>query len=83
MEPAYANQLTAFAKSVGNSFNSALLLNFFINMLLGGALSQIFTTIKKVSLMIHLLIINVNIPANAEVFFAGLLGFVTFNLIDI
>jgi hypothetical protein len=33
--------------------------------------------------MVHLLIINVNIPANATVFFSGLLGFVTFNLIDI
>ncbi len=30
-----------------------------------------------------MLIINVNIPANALVFFGGLLGFVTFNLIDI
>ena len=33
--------------------------------------------------MMHLLIINVNIPANAQVFFKYLLNFVTFNLIDI
>jgi hypothetical protein len=67
---------------VKNSSRTALLLNFLVNLVLGGALSQIFSTIKKVSLMVHLLIINVNIPANATVFFSGLLGFVTFNLID-
>ena len=32
--------------------------------------------------MIHLLLINVMIPANAQIFFSGLLGFVTFGLID-
>lgn len=33
--------------------------------------------------MVHLLIINVKIPANAQVFFAGLLGFVTFDIIEL
>jgi hypothetical protein len=33
--------------------------------------------------MVHLLTINVKIPANALLFFQGLLNFVTFNLIDI
>jgi hypothetical protein len=33
--------------------------------------------------MVHLLIVNVRIPANAQLFFGVLLEFVTFNLIDL
>jgi hypothetical protein len=33
--------------------------------------------------MVHLLIVNVNIPANAQIYFNGLLSFVTFSLYDI
>lgn len=33
--------------------------------------------------MVHLLIINVKIPANAQMFFAGLLTFVTFDIIEL
>jgi hypothetical protein len=38
---------------------------------------------RKLTIMVHLLIINVKIPANAQYFFSGLLSFVTFNLIDL
>jgi magnesium-transporting ATPase (P-type) len=33
--------------------------------------------------MVHLLIVNVRIPANAQAFFAGLLSFVTFDIIEL
>jgi hypothetical protein len=39
--------------------------NFAFNMLLGGALSQMFSAINKLSIMVHLLVINVKIPPNA------------------
>lgn len=35
------------------------------------------------TIMVHLLIINVKIPANAQMFFAGLLTFVTFDIIEL
>jgi len=38
---------------------------------------------RKLTIMVHLLITNVRIPANAQYFFAGLLEFVTFDLIDL
>ena len=41
------------------------------------------STIKKVQIMLHLLIIEVDIPANAQMFFSGLLNLVTFNMIDL
>ena len=38
---------------------------------------------RKLTIMVHLLIVNVKIPANAQYFFSGLLSFVTFNLFDL
>jgi len=41
-----------------------------------------FAAIKKLQIMVHLLVINVRIPANAQVYFSVLLQLVTFNFID-
>ena len=57
--------------------------NFFINLFLGGALQQLLGAIKKFAITVHLLITNVRVPTNAQLFFSGLLNFVTFNLIDL
>ena len=57
--------------------------NFVINLFLGGALQQLFSAIRKLTIMVHLLIINVKIPANAQLFFAALLGFVSFDIIEL
>jgi hypothetical protein len=46
-------------------------------------LSQLFAAIRKLTIMVHLLIINVQIPANASLFFTCLLNFVTFNIVNL
>jgi hypothetical protein len=56
--------------------------SFTQNLFLGGALSQLFSSIKKLQIMVHLLLTKVRIPANAVVYFAGLLNFVTYDLIN-
>jgi hypothetical protein len=62
---------------------AVIVVNFFVNLLLGGALSQLFQAIRKLTIMVHLLIINVRIPPNASFFFASLLNFVTFNIVNL
>ena len=64
-----AKSLAAAAASIGYTSKAVLIFNFFLNLLLGGALQQIFGAIKKISIMVHLLIVNVNIPANAQIYF--------------
>ena len=56
--------------------------NLAFNFLLGGALSELFAAINKLQIMVHLLVINVQIPANAQIYFSVLLQLVTFNFID-
>jgi hypothetical protein len=54
-----------------------------MNLFLGGALAQLFQAIRKLTIMVHMIIINVRIPANTQIFFSGLLSFVTFNIINL
>ncbi len=60
-----------------------MVFNFFVNIFLGGALQQLFGAIKKLAIMVHMLITNVRVPTNAQLYISGLLNFVTFNLIDL
>jgi len=53
-----------------------------LNAFVGIAIAQLFQSIRKLSIMVHLLIINVRIPANSQFFFERLLKFVTFDIID-
>jgi hypothetical protein len=57
--------------------------NLAMNIFLGGVIQELFSAMRKLTIMVHLLIANVRIPANAQYFFAGLLEFVTFDLIDL
>lgn len=60
-----------------------VVINFVKNLIVGGALSEMFASIKKMQIMIHLAMTNVNFPANAQIFMSGLFSFVTYNLIDL
>jgi len=83
MDPTGSATLQAAAATVKAASKSVVIANFAVNLFLGGALQQLFSAIRKLTIMVHLLIINVSIPANAQVFFAGLLSFVTFDIIEL
>jgi len=61
---------------------SATVATFVLNLFVGTALQEMFAFMKKAQIMVHLLIINVVIPGVAQVFFSGLLSFLTFNIIS-
>ena len=60
-----------------------MIVNFALNMMLSGALQQMLAAMKKMQLMIHMLLINVEIPPTCQIFFSSLLKLVTYELIDI
>ena len=68
---------------VKNSSKAAVIVNFALNMMLSGALQQMLAAMKKMQLMIHMLLINVEIPPTCQIFFSSLLKLVTYELIDI
>lgn len=67
---------------MGDAGKAAVMANLAFNFVLGGALSELFAAISKLQIMVHLLVINVKIPANAQIYFSVLLQLVTFNFID-
>lgn len=67
---------------VKNTSKTVLVFHFLVNLLLGSAIQQLFNSIRKLSIMIHMLIISVNIPANTQFFFAHLFGFVSFDIVE-
>lgn len=83
MDPEGSAGLTAATEIVESASKAVVVLNFAMNLMLGGAIQQLFSAIRKMTIMVHLLIINVKIPANAQMFFAGLLSFVTFDIIEL
>ena len=76
-------KLDKLGKSVGNASKAVVIANLFMNIFLGGALQELFSAMAKMQIMVHLLIVNVKIPANATIYFNGLLSLVTFNIIDL
>jgi len=82
MDPALYGSIEGLAGILANGGKAVVVANFVLNVLLGGALSQLFAAISKLQIMVHLLITNVVIPANAQVFSSGLLSLVTYEIIE-
>jgi len=47
-----------------------------------GVLQQIFSSVKKLQIMVHLMLTNVRMPANAATFFGNLLSIVAYEFVD-
>ncbi len=75
--------MESVAKSVESSSKAIAFGNLLMNFVLGGVLQELFAVMTKLQIMLHLLIVNVQIPPQTLIFFKGLLGMVTFQLIDL
>ena len=70
------NSLTATTKLV-------VVFNFILQIILSGSLQMMFSAMKKLQIIIHLLLINVFIPPNDSMFFSTLLSLVNYNIINL
>ena len=78
IDPALGKKMEGLANAVGNSSKAIAIANLVMNFVLGGVLAELFAVMTKLQIMLHLLIINVQIPPQTLIFFKGLLGMVTF-----
>lgn len=83
MDAGLAATLQKAAITIQNSSKAVVVVNFAMNMVLSGALQQMLSAMKKMQIMIHLLLIDVQIPPACQIFFSSLLNLVTYELIDI
>ena len=54
--------MEAVGETVGNAGKALTIGNFILNMMLGGILQELLSALGKLQIMLHLLIINVNVP---------------------
>lgn len=73
MDPENSKNLILAAKAAENVSKAVIVGQFLMNLFVGSAIQQLFSSIRKLTIMVHLLIINVRIPANAQLFFGVLL----------
>lgn len=74
--------LAGVGLAIQNGSKAVVVANFVLNMALSGMLQEMFAAMKKMQLMIHLLLINVVVPASCQMFFNSLLNLVTYNIVD-
>ena len=56
--------LAGIGAALKNGSKVVVVLNFILNMVLSGVLQEMFAAMKKMQLMIHLLLVNVVVPAS-------------------
>ena len=62
---------------------TSIYFTFFMNLILQGSLQQLLAALKKLQIMVHTMLINVTIPANASIFFGFLLNILAFDVIPL
>ena len=82
LDPALANGLNNLVSAVTDTAKGVMISNFVFNLFLGGLLSELFQSMTKLQIMVHLLITNVLIPANAQIYFSALLSLVTYDFVE-
>lgn len=55
--------------------------SFFIQVLVSGCLQQIFSLINKLQVIVHMVLVNVSIPATASLYFSYLFSILSFSLL--
>ena len=70
---------TAAAASIGTSFS----FNFILNILMSSSMQSMLSSIKNVQVIVHLTLLSVIVPGNAQIFFGAIAEMVAFDPIEI
>ena len=70
---------SASAAAVGSSFS----LNFLLNMLMSTSMNQMLASMKALQIIIHLSLMNVKVPANAQQFNGFISSMVVYDPINV
>ena len=82
IDPALGESLDVAAGAAADATKYAFTSSFFFQLLFIGGLSTLLQMIQNLSIMVHLQLVNVKTPANAQIFFSKLLSIVAFDIIN-
>ena len=82
IDPALGETLDTAAGAAADATKVAFTSSFFFQLLFIGGLSALLHMIQNLSIIVHLQLVNVKTPANAQIFFSKLLSIVAFDIIN-
>ena len=83
IDPEMAEAIGAAASATSASFGSSISFNFILNIIMSSSLNSMLSAIKNVQVVVHLTLLSVVVPANAQIFYGAIAELVAFDPIEI
>ena len=83
IDPAEASVLEAVGAFASASAGASLTFNFVLNLLMSTSLNSMLSAIKNLQVIVHLTLLSVVVPANAQIFFGAIAELISFDPIEI
>ena len=83
INPEVATALEVAGAAAKGGVGSSFSFNSILSILMGSSMNAMLASIKNVQVIVHLLLLNVTVPANAAIFFGAIAEMVAFDPIDI
>ena len=80
---AFTKAFVGLSGSFGTLTNAGMLGNFFVNLLLSGAMNMLWGLLHSMQIVAHFPLINVMMPGNAQVLFQVIVKIATFDILPI
>ena len=83
MDEGTAASLALGGAALAGGFGATFSFNLILNLLLGSGLNSLIGSVKALQVIVHLLLLQVIVPANASMFFGIIFEALAFDPIDI
>ena len=80
-ETAFTQLFSGLSDGAGDFTNTALVSNFIANIFLSGTMTLLWGLLHCMQIIAHFPLINVNMPANAQMLFKILIKIATFDML--
>ena len=82
IDPSVGAELDLVATLAADTTKFVFSTSFLLNLLFIGGLSSLLQMIQNLSKIVHMQLVNIKTPVNAQIFFSKLLSIVAFDIID-
>ena len=82
MDPGLASVIEAAGVTAAASSAASMSLNFILNIVMSTSFNQMLSAIKNVQIIVHLTLLSVVVPANAQLFYGAIAEMVAFDPVE-
>ena len=82
MDKEYAEKIKSASQAAGGLVGAGFSFTAVINLVVGHKMNEMLGSVKNLQLIVHLTLMHVLVPANAQVLMTAIFEYVTFDLFD-